>query len=79
MASVTLKTANDLKHICDISFPEVFVSNIGVIYAHTDADIYTILDSKTKPILKDLYNKLISKLQVQHEPCKNRSCHPKKT
>ena len=73
MASVTLKTANDLTHICDISFPEVFVSNIGVIYAHTDADIYTILDSKTKPILKDLYNKLISKLQDQHEPCKNRS------
>ena len=82
MATVSIKTANDLKHICDTSFPEVFIPNIGNIYAHTDKDIYTILDSKSRTIIKDLWAKLISWLQEQYEPCKNRSplaCKQKKT
>ena len=82
MATVSIKTANDLKHICDTSFPEVFIPNIGNIYAHTDKDIYSILDSKSKTIIKDLWIKLISWLQEQYEPCKNRSpltCKSKKT
>ena len=73
MAAVIVKTASHLKHITDVSFPEIFVSNINNIYAHEDEDICTILKSKNVPLLKDLWNKLISWLQDQYDPCKNRS------
>ena len=83
MASpVIVPTASSLKHICDGSFPEIFISNINNIYAHEDSDINKVLESKAPCILKVLWNKTISLLQDRHEPCKHRSplkCKQRKT
>ena len=44
MAAVIVKTANNLKHISDASFHEIFIYNIDNIYDHEGKDICTILD-----------------------------------
>ena len=46
--AVIVSSASSLKHICDGSFPEIFISNINNIYAHEDSDISKILESKKK-------------------------------
>ena len=82
MATLVLKTANELKHITEASFPEVFIASLNNIYAHEDDDIYATLNSRNPQTLKDLWNKLIPVLQERHDPCKNRSplaCKTKKT
>ena len=50
--AVIVSSASSLKHICDGSFPEIFISNINNIYAHEDSDINKILESKKNPMLK---------------------------
>ena len=73
MAAVIVKSADNLKHISEASFPEIFRDNLSDVYAHEDKDIGSILDSRKPATLKELWSKLVSLLQERHEPCKDRS------
>ena len=73
MAAVIVKSADNLKHISEASFPEIFRDNLSDVYAHEDKDIGSILDSRKPATLKELWSKLVSLLQERHEPCRDRS------
>ena len=82
MDTFVVRTANELKHIAEASFPEIFIASLENIYGHENVDIHATLNSRKPQTLKDLWNKLIPVLQDRHDLCKNMSplaCKTKKT
>ena len=81
MDTFAVRTANELKHITEASFSEIFIASLENIYRHENVDIHATLNSRKAQTLQDLWIKLIPVLQDFHDPCKNRSplvCKTKK-